>query len=218
MLEKLKILNKDTKEQLDCLFNPAEYTVAKTIDWSPRTQPGNDAGETTFTGGRPCTLNMELMFDVLEAKNEKLKDYLDKLWRFAMVDPANKNPQVNQSRPPILQFTWGTNFTWGSNKSFLATITSLSVRYTLFKEDGTPVRAVCTLQLQEVVKPPAGQNPTSKSDPGLKCREVRPSDTLQGIAYEEYGDATKWRSIALANDIDDPMDLRPGRLLSIPVI
>ena len=212
MLEKLKIVNKDNKEQLDCMFNPSEYTMAKTIDWSPRTQPGDDAGETTFTGGRPRTLNIELMFDVLELKDKKLKDFLDVLWRFAMVDPANKNPMVNQSRPPILQFTWGTNW------SFYATITSISVRYTLFKEDGTPVRAISTLQLQEVVPPKTGQNPTSKAEPGLKCREVRPHDTLQGIAYQEYGDATKWRAIAIANDVEDPMDLEPGRLLSIPVI
>jgi nucleoid-associated protein YgaU len=31
-----------------------------------------------------------------------------------------------------------------------------------------------------------------------------------------YGDSTKWRSIATANGVEDPLALRPGGLLSIP--
>ena len=41
-------------------------------------------------------------------------------------------------------------------------------------------------------------------------------DTLDRISARYYGDPTKWRSIANANGIGDPLDLRPGRLLAIP--
>ena len=54
------------------------------------------------------------------------------------------------------------------------------------------------------------------SEPGHKRREVMPQDTLALIAYQEYGTPNRWRAIAEANDIEDPLDLRPGQVLAIP--
>jgi nucleoid-associated protein YgaU len=45
---------------------------------------------------------------------------------------------------------------------------------------------------------------------------VRDGDSLQSIAYAMYGDPTRWRTIAEANGIDDPLAVRRGRTLSIP--
>ena len=47
-------------------------------------------------------------------------------------------------------------------------------------------------------------------------RVVRQGDTLASIAYQEYGDSTLWRAIALANDIDDPLRLPTGLELRVP--
>ncbi|WP_143589272.1 LysM peptidoglycan-binding domain-containing protein, partial [Streptomyces angustmyceticus] len=41
-------------------------------------------------------------------------------------------------------------------------------------------------------------------------------DSLASLAWREYGDATRWRLIAEANEIDDPMRLRPGTELLLP--
>lgn len=211
-MQKLSIKNLDTNEKLECLFNPTEYTVAKTINWSPRRQTGQDVGQVDFTGGSPRTLNVELFFDCYENEKATLKAPLDTLWGMAMVESGKQNRTTRLSRPPECLFEWGS--TW----SFKATITSLSVRYTLFRPDGTPVRAIASVTLQEVDEQPAGQNPTSRSQPGMKAREVRPRDTLPWIAFEEYGDATLWRHIAEANNLDDPTALTPGQMLTIPRI
>jgi nucleoid-associated protein YgaU len=45
---------------------------------------------------------------------------------------------------------------------------------------------------------------------------VRDGDTLPSIAYQTYGDATRWRIIAEANDVDNPLHLRRGSALSLP--
>mgnify|MGYP003487327083 CR=1 FL=1 len=45
---------------------------------------------------------------------------------------------------------------------------------------------------------------------------VRSGETLDRIAATHYGDPTQWRVIATANGIIDPLDLEPGRVLSIP--
>jgi nucleoid-associated protein YgaU len=45
---------------------------------------------------------------------------------------------------------------------------------------------------------------------------VLDGDSLPSIAYGAYGDPTRWREIAQANAIDDPLVLRSGRTLTIP--
>jgi nucleoid-associated protein YgaU len=45
---------------------------------------------------------------------------------------------------------------------------------------------------------------------------VQVGDTLDRIAARYFGDSTKWRDIATLNGLADPLDLTPGRLLSIP--
>jgi len=45
---------------------------------------------------------------------------------------------------------------------------------------------------------------------------VQDGDSLPSIAYRAYGDATRWRAIADANEIDDPLRLRRGTPLMLP--
>lgn len=212
-LAKAEIKNIDSGETLKCLFNPAEYTIAKQNNWQPKNVIGKNVPKMDFTGGGSRALTLELFFDVSEQDNGNIRTHIDKLWKMANIDESLKNAETQRARPPLCLFQWGGDWT------FKAVITSLSVRYTLFRQDGIPVRAVASTTFQEAedVDAVPMQNPTSRSDqPGLKSREVRPNDTLALIAYEEYGDSTKWRPIAQANGIDDPLHLKAGQVLSIP--
>jgi nucleoid-associated protein YgaU len=47
---------------------------------------------------------------------------------------------------------------------------------------------------------------------------VKRGDTLSAISAKLYRDPTLWRTIALANDIDDPRGLNPGVRLAIPAL
>jgi nucleoid-associated protein YgaU len=107
-------------------------------------------------------------------------------------------------------------FQWGSRTLFDAFLRSVSARYTLFKSDGAPLRANVTVVFEEVPSEPARQNPTSGGRTGERARLVKPGDSLQSIAYQEYGDPTRWRRLAAANDIDDPLRLEAGTQLRIP--
>jgi len=47
---------------------------------------------------------------------------------------------------------------------------------------------------------------------------VKHGDTLSLIAHEEYDDPAEWRRIADANGINDPKDVKPGTVLTLPPI
>ena len=61
-----------------------------------------------------------------------------------------------------------------------------------------------------------GQNPTSGGGPINRVYQVIAGDRLDTIAYSLYGNAAKWRLIAEHNEVDNPLAVRPGQLLTIP--
>ena len=66
--------------------------------------------------------------------------------------------------------------------------------------------------------PVKGQNPTTRAQAGFGMHTVKDGDTLPSISYRAYGDATRWRLIAEANGVDNPLHLRRGSSLSLPTL
>jgi len=221
-LIKATLKNQNTGDVIKFLFNPTEYTIVKTNNWSSKPNVGKNVPKRDFTGGNSRKLDMEIFLDVLESKgaddhletkqSADVRVHVNKLVELTLIDQNKKHPKTQKARPPLCLFQWGG--TW----SFQAIVTSLSVRYTLFHEDGIPVRATAKLTLEEAedAQEKKGTNPTSYAEPGRKRREVRPYDTLPLIAYEEYGDPNQWRRIAEDNHLDNPFALKTGQILSIP--
>ncbi|BDI34268.1 peptidase M23 [Capsulimonas corticalis] len=204
--------NLENKKTFKCLFNPTEYTIAKTNNWKSKEHTGENVPKIDFTGGQSRSLKMKLFFDVFEEDGADVRTSVDMLWELALIYSDKQHPVTKKSRPPLCLFQWGPNW------QFTAVVASLSVNYTLFREDGTPVRAMADVTFTEAQddakKKPT--NPTSHGEGGRKRREVQPRDTLALIAFQEYGDANHWRRIADDNHLDDPRNLRPGQVLSIP--
>ncbi len=208
MLAKLNITPLDGKRagmSLSALFNPKEYTIAKSVPWNPQTAAGLDAPEMQFTTGQGETLQLELFFDTYEA-GTPVKAHTDRLHQMALID-------TSLHRPPLVLVTWGTLI-------FQGVIESLSHRFTMFLESGVPVRATCSVSLREArsATEQATENRGNESPDHAKLHAVRRGETLQSISAIEYDDPGEWRRIADANGIDDPFRLEPGKKLIIPPI
>ena len=118
------------------------------------------------------------------------------------------------SRPPTVIFQWGPP----SAFLYSGIITSVNVTYNRFAPDGSPLRAEVTIRLAE--QPSLlgllATNPTSAGLPGRKAHTVTSGDSLARIATEQYGSPGRWRQIADANGIDDPLGVRPGERVYLP--
>jgi hypothetical protein len=202
------------QDALTCWFNPTDYTVSKSNQWSDGRQLSDEFPQREFVGGDPRELKMTLLFDAADTDNDDVAGVTDQLFSMLEVQPEVESGKKT-ARPPTVTFSWG------QVSSFTAVATSLRVRYTLFDVDGTPLRAVAEVVLTQVDKVVganggARQNPTTSGIAGLRMHTVRDGDSLQSIAYAMYGDPTRWRSIADANGIDDPLSLPRGRTLTVP--
>jgi hypothetical protein len=195
-----------------CMFNPKEYSFSKSNTWSAPSANGGNVGEYEFGGGEPAKLTLQLLFDTYESQADVRAEYTDKVWKLMMVDDTVRDHKTGKGRPPKVRFQWG--LAW----SFEAVITSITQKFTMFKEDGTPVRATLDVSFQQVVDQLyyPKQNPTSGGAGGGRQWTVKDGDTLTSIAYAEYGDSNRWRAIADANRLVHVRRLRPGMILEIP--
>lgn len=89
-----------------------------------------------------------------------------------------------------------------------ATCTSAGVTFTAFAA-GEPTRAVVELAIADTSA--AGAGPAE-----LGTHQLLAGEDLPGVAYAVYGDAARWRAIAEATGIDDPLGVRAGTVLVLP--
>jgi nucleoid-associated protein YgaU len=190
-------------------FNPKEYSITKRANWSAPSGPGHEKAQPKqFNGGEPRTLSLEVFLDATDTESGSVTKDVELLLRCC--EPTAQSMRSHRPSAPYVQFRWGTTI------EVVAFVRSASAKLTLFRPDGSPVRAACTLDLEELPSPVARQNPTSGALEATRTHTVVDGDSLALIAYREYGDASGWREIAAANDIDDPMRLRRGARLLLP--
>jgi nucleoid-associated protein YgaU len=152
-------------------------------------------------------MSMELFFDAWEKAGDVSKS-VDTLLEWT--SPTKKSIADSKPNPPIVVFHWG-------NKSYFdAYIKQVTAKYTMFGADGTPVRASVNVGFEEVPADPPKTNPSSGGASGKRTHLVASADSLQSIAFAEYGDAALWRGLAAANGIDDPLRVATGTTLLIP--
>ncbi len=190
-------------------FNPKEVTITKSAKWERKTTKGSKkAGPPEFTGPEPSKMTLEMFFDATSARDGSVVKAVESL--LACCVATEESAGQKKPSPPLVVLHWG------SVSSFPAFVTSVSAKYTLFGSDGTPIRALCSVSLEEMPGEPFRQNPTSGSQEVRRVHRTIAGDTLASVAYAEYGDPNAWRALAAFNQIDDPLRVQTGRVLLLP--
>lgn len=206
-------LETELGDRITCVFNPSSLTLGASNRWQSDETPGKGPPNLFFSGSDPGTFSTELVFDTTDT-GDPVTAHTTKLLDLMKVDARlpGHDPKRNRGRPPWVRFHWG------DLHSFKAIIDHLDVNFTYFASTGVPLRARVTLSLTqfEAEDTRAAQNPTSGTPHPHRVHQVHVGETLDRIAARYYGAATKWRAIADANNVTDPLRLEPGTLLAIP--
>jgi nucleoid-associated protein YgaU len=212
-LEHATLTNLDTSERFDVLFNPAEYSLNKENAFAQAAVPGLGSPLLQFVNGNVRALEMELFFDTYEAHvhagnqvNPPLSDV--RALTSGVVGLMSINPVTHA--PPVVLFTWG-------DLTFTGVLVRASERFTTFLESGVPVRAQVQVTFHEWISGEEEAKEVKRQTADYTHRhDVGQSETLSAIAAAIYGDPTKWRPIAIANELEDPRRLRAGLALDVP--
>ena len=190
-------------------FNPKEVTISKSAKWERKPAKGSKkAGPPEFTGAEPAKMTLEMFFDATGAQDGSVVKAVESLLGCCVA--TEESVGQKKPSPPLVVLHWG------SISSFPAFVTSVSAKFTLFASDGTPIRAVCSVSLEEMPGEQFRQNPTSGSYDVRRVHRTVAGDSLASVAYAEYGDPNAWRALAAFNGIDDPLRMRTGTVLLLP--
>lgn len=193
------------------LFNPNQYSLQRKVNWEEKKGRGLDLPQVQFKGGDTRTFSLSLTFDSYESRKD-VRNLTREVAKLAEV-PDGKD------RPPVCTITWGPTVQPYAGLPFQGVLESLTQKFTLFLDDGTPVRATMDLQFKAVEAPERQLKRTKRSRGSpLQPRThiVKQGDSLWSIAAAEYRDPARWRAIAQANGILNPRDLEPGTALILP--
>jgi hypothetical protein len=193
-------------------FNPDKLAFNKTVNWQREGSSQRDVPELQFTNAQPRTLKIDLIFDTYDTPEAVKTDVRQDTKKLLHLTTVEKHG--DKHRPPVCRLSWGA-----AGVFFQGVLESLGQQFTLFMDDGKPVRAKCACSFKEwrTNYDDLNKQKTQSSDVA-KSHIVKVGETLDRIAAETYGDPRLWRPIAGANDIEDPLHLTPGTVLLIPIL
>ncbi|MEE4022754.1 peptidase M23 [Gordonia sp. PKS22-38] len=192
-------------------FNPREVTITKAARWESKpTKGAAKAGAAEFMGAQPCTLSLEMFLDATAKHDDSVAKGVDRLMSCCV--PTSATTGTPKAIPPLVVFKWG------GLTSFPGFITKVTAKFTLFAADGAPLRAVCTVEIEEMPGGKGGQNPTSRAASARRSHVLIAGESLATLAHREYGDPQRWRDIASFNGIDDPLRVPSGTRICLPAV
>jgi nucleoid-associated protein YgaU len=221
---KFKVVEASGQEtSIDVQFNPNSLSFDKKPKVADIPIPGLDAPLKQFVRGETETLRVELFFDTTEggtgAGARSVTTLTDAFYGLVKIDPQTH-------APPVCSFLWGAKFPGDSlparhgnqrRTEFKGVVTDVKQEFQLFSPEGTPLRAVLTVAMDEY-RPLHDQiqQLNLQSPDHSRVHVLERGETLALVAHLHLADAAAWRHIADANDIDDPRRLEPGLLLTVP--
>lgn len=143
-----------------------------------------------------------------------IEPYIKKLKQVVYCYDAEKHG------PPFLELKWGKIFTASAsdknsiNGIYRCVLEEMEVNYTLFSNDGAPVRAEVSLTLKPFID--ATSRPQGASPDLSHIIEVKYGDNLPKLCKKIYDSPEYYHQIAKVNGLQSAYDLEPGMRLLFP--
>jgi hypothetical protein len=189
------------------MFNPENWQVKTSLEHSEKSKDGGDGAVSAFKRIAPATLSFDLIIDGTGASGEK---------REVVTDIAHLKAILLFNgilhKPNNLLVVWSTQI-------FKGVLTSFTVKHTLFRADGTPLRATVSLELTEqksIVGMILGMNLGSADL--THYRQIKDTDRLDTICQQIYRDPRYYLEVARANNLTSFRKLPVGSEMTFPPV
>lgn len=197
-------------------INPASYTHEHTVNYNNQQALGSPGTTLWFKGIPPEKVSFDVYFDATGAiKSESV---------VSLTKPVSVNDQIKTFKDVCFTYNGSIHesnyliISWGT-LVFKCKLTSLNIAYTLFKNDGTPLRAKLSVAFEEAIDADLIAKEANNQSPDLThLIEIKEGDTLPLICYRIYGDSSYYMEVAAYNNILNFRDLTPGTKIYLPPI
>ncbi len=196
-------------------INPESYSQNYQILYNKKQAQGSSGGSPDYNQTPSQSVKFELVFDgtgviptsipgvvpfTEDGIAAQLKSFLNLVFTF--------NGDIHS--PNYLILSWATLI-------FRCRLETLDMKYTLFKPDGTPLRARANCNFVSYVDETTLALTSKKKSPDLsRAVTVKAGDTLPLLCYSIYGSSVYYLEVAQANGLADVRRLVPGMQLLFP--
>ncbi|MFN8303912.1 MAG: hypothetical protein U0U46_15600 [Saprospiraceae bacterium] len=206
--------NHDADKRFVLPINPESYAENFRVEYDTRRGSGSDASELRYKSTAPKELRLEFVFDgteTVENYGQAGKSVHDQIHEFLQ---TVYNIDGNIHRPRFLEVHWGKFV-------FPCLLTNLDINYTLFDEDGNPLRAKLNATFMNYRTREESGRLRRNSSPDLTHRRlIQPGDRLDLMAYRIYNDPKYVLQVADANEMTSIRNIQPlvGQEIQFPPI
>ena len=146
-LEKAKLIAiAQEADDIEFMFNPNEISFSRNMEIEQAKAARTEKGQpkTSFKHPNPYSLKIgNIVIDTYEGGGS----VLEHLKKYTKAVEFSEKGDADKKRPPVYLFVWG------SNLYMRCFVKNFSFKLTLFRADGTPVRATIDLSLEQVDPP-----------------------------------------------------------------
>jgi hypothetical protein len=199
-------------------INPEQYSQTFKVAYDLQQARGSQGTDPRFESTAPEELKLDFVFDgtgtvsgyeLKDGNKPENREVTKQIEEFLKV-VYDMSGQIH--KPKFLKVVWG-------NFSFDAVLTNLQINYTLFKPDGSPLRAKLSATFTNYIEQVRRTREEGKSSPDLThVRTVREGDHLPLMTHKIYHDAGFYLEVARVNGLTNFRKLRAHAELFFPPV
>jgi hypothetical protein len=202
----------DTSVSFSAMVNPSELTHEHSISYNTKPTLGQIASDAKFSAINPDKLRFSITLDGtgVVPTSSPGGAVIDVKTHLANLNKVVYNYVSDKHEPAHVRVLWGTII-------FFGRMDSMSVRYTLFKPSGDPLRARVDMSFVGTMSRKESELVANRSSPDLSHTVLAVAgDTLPLLCDRIYGDPSYYVEVARFNGLAGFRSLSPGQRLHFP--
>jgi Contractile injection system tube protein len=192
------------------MINPDNIKWQRGIEYNEQQAPNTSAPSQKYKSTPVEKLNFDITIDctgIVDAKRTDMAAEINALEGIIYT----YNGSIH--RPNFVKVQWGKSLV------FKGVLKSMDTSYTLFKPDGSPLRAKLSLGFAEYISPQTAEQADAKKSPDIThLVDVIEGNTLPQLCQKIWNNDSYYVQAAAYNDLNKFRNLKGGQKLIFPPI
>lgn len=192
------------------MINPETIKWQRSIEYNEQQAPNTSAPSQKYKSTPVEKLNFDIVIDCTGIVDSKRVDMAQEISALESII-YTYNGKIH--RPNFVKVQWGKSLV------FKGVLKSMDASYTLFKPDGSPLRAKISLGFSEYISPQNVEELDCKESPDIThLVNVVDGNTLPQLCEKTWNDDTMYIQVAQYNNLNKFRNLKGGQKLIFPPI
>ncbi len=193
------------------MINPDSIKYQRAIEYNEQQAPDTSSASQKYKSTPSDKLNFEIVIDctgIVDAKRTDMAAEISTLEKIVFT----YNGEIH--RPNFIKVQWGKNIV------FKGVLVSFDISYTLFRPDGSPLRAKISLGFSQYISPKTEAKIAAAASPDLTHMvTVVDGMTLPQMCLQVWKEESHYIQVAKYNGLNKFRDLQGiGQLIFPPII